>query len=114
MAEEKYLYHVTTDTKHSRKSYRSEVADSVIDLLKRWLPNLLEGNRSTLFDDYNVRVDWHNSKSIGFTVARGDVDIVKFSVCSHSKRAAPSWQYVDGAGDPPPVPFVAAGIISSN
>ena len=75
--------------------------------------------RGVIDDYYAVRCDWHNSKSVGFTVSRMDAEmqateIVKFSVCRHSKRAKPSWEFVGGKGTPPPVPFVAATIYSNN
>lgn len=75
--------------------------------------------RGVIDDYYAVRCDWHNSKSVGFTVSRMDAEmqateIVKFSVCRHSKRAKPSWEFVGGKGTPPHVPFVAATIYSNN
>lgn len=115
-----YLTHATAGTGHSRRSYRSEVADDVVDTLKSWLPDLLAGQqRGVLGDRYAVRQEWSNGKSVGFVVGRLDgrmrpVDIVRIAVCRHSKRAAPSWQYVGGKGAPPRVPFVAAGILADN
>ena len=42
------------------------------------------------------------------------VDIARIAVCRHSKRAAPSWQFVGGKGAPPRVPFVAAGLMADS
>ena len=115
-----YLTHATAGTGHSRRSYRSEVADDVVDTLKSWLPDLLAGQqRGVLGDRYAVRCAWNNSKSIGFVVGRLDdqmqpADIVRIAVCRHSKRAAPSWQFVGGKGAPPRVPFVAADLLTDN
>lgn len=41
-------------------------------------------------------------------------DIVRVAVCRHSKRARPAWEFVGGKGQPPRVPFVAAGLIEAN
>lgn len=117
---QQFLTHVTVDTGHSRRSYRNEIDDEVIELLKTWLPDIYGGKSRGVIDDYYaVRCDWHNSKSVGFTVSRMDTEmqateIVKFSVCRHSKRAKPSWEFVGGKGTPPPVPFVAATFFPNN
>ena len=115
-----YLTHATASTGHSRRSYRSEVADDVVAAVKSWLPDLMAGRpRGVLGDRYAVRREWSNGKSIGFVVGRLDdqmrpVDITRIAVCRHSKRAAPSWQFVGGKGAPPRVPFVAADLLTDN
>ena len=115
-----YLTHATASTGHSRRSYRSEVADDVVEAVKSWLPDLMAGRpRGVLHDRYAVRCEWSNGKSIGFVVSRLDdlmrpVNIVRIAVCRHSKRAAPSWQFVGGKGAPPRVPFVAADLLTDN
>lgn len=115
-----YLTHVTVNTRHSCRSYRNEVSDSVVDTVKGWLPTLMSGQpHGVLHDRYAVRQEWGNGKSIGLVVSRLDAqmqptDIVRIAVCRHSKRAAASWQFVGGNGTPPRVPFVAAGIINEH
>jgi hypothetical protein len=115
-----FLTHATVDTGHSKRSYRNEVSDGVIGEIKTWLPDLFAGKLRGVIDDYYaVRCDWHNSKSVGFTVSRMNAEmqateIVKFCVCRHSKRAKPSWEFVGGKGNPPPVPFVAATFFPNN
>ena len=115
-----YLTHATASTGHSRRSYRSEVADDVVAAVKSWLPDLMAGRQRGVLDDrYAVRQEWGNSKSVGFVVSRLNEqmqpdDIVRIAVCRHSKRAALSWRYVGGKGTPPRVPFVAAGILADN
>lgn len=115
-----YLTHATAGTGHSRRSYRSEVADDVVAAVKSWLPDLMAGRpRGVLHDRYAVRCEWSNGKSIGFVVGRLNeqmqpADIVRIAVCRHSKRAAPAWRFVDGKGAPPRVPFVAADLLTDN
>ena len=115
-----YLTHATAGTGHSRRSYRSEVDDGVVETVKGWLPVLMSGQpHGILGDSYAVRQEWGNGKSVGFVVSRLDAqmqptDIVRITVCRHSKRAAPSWQFVDGKGIPPRVPFVAARVITEH
>ena len=115
-----YLAHATASTGHSRRSYRSEVADDAVATVKSWLPDLMAGRpRGVLGDRYAVRQEWGNGKSVGFVVSRLDaqmrsVDIVKIAVCRHSKRAVPAWRFVEGKGTPPRVPFVASDLLSDN
>lgn len=115
-----YLAHATASTGHSRRSYRSEVADDAVATVKSWLPDLMAGRpRGVLGDRYAVRQEWGNGKSVGFVVSRLDaqmrsVDIVKIAVCRHSKRAVPAWRFVEGKGAPPRVPFVASDLLSDN
>ena len=115
-----YLTHATASTGHSRRSYRSEVGDDVVETVKGWLPVLMSGQpHGILGDSYAVRQEWGNGKSVGFVVSRLDAqmqptDIVRIAVCRHSKRAVPSWQFVAGKGATPRVPFVAAGIITEH
>lgn len=115
-----YLNHATASTAHSRRSYRSEVADDVVVAVKSWLPDLMAGRpRGVLGDRYAVRREWSNGKSIGFVVGRLDdqmrpVDIARIAVCRHSKRAVPAWRFVEGKGAPPRVPFVASGLLYDN
>jgi len=115
-----YLTHATTSTGHIRRSYRHEVADDVVSTLKCWLPDLLTGQLRCIVDDrYAARCDWYNGKAIGLVVCRLDAemrqtDLVRFSVCRHSKRATPAWEYAGGEGSPPRVPFVAAGLLQDN
>lgn len=115
-----YLTHATASTGHSRRSYRSEVDDDVVETVKGWLPVLMSGQpHGILGDSYAVRQEWGNGKSVGFVVSRLDAqmqptDIVRIAVCRHSKRAAPSWRCVDGKGIPPRVPFVAAEVITEH
>ena len=115
-----YLTHATASTGHSRRSYRSKVADDVVETIKSWLPDLMAGRpHGVLGDRYAVRQEWGNGKSIGFTVSRLDaqmrpVDILKIAVCRHSKRAASAWRFVEGKGAPPRVPFVASDLLSDN
>ena len=115
-----YLTYATASTGHSRRSYRSEVADDVVAAVKSWLPDLMAGQQRGVLDDrYAARQEWGNGKSIGFVVSRLDaqmrpVEIVKIAVCRHSKRAVPAWRFVEGKGAPPRVPFVASGLLYDN
>ncbi|OSI21687.1 hypothetical protein BV912_06395 [Neisseria dumasiana] len=117
---ETFISHITVSTGHHRRSYRKEVENNVVELLKSWLPDLFAGQtRGIIEDKYAVRCDWHNSKSAGFTVMRVDdrlagVDLIKFSVCRHSKKSAAAWEFVGGRSEIPSVPFVAVALIDAN
>lgn len=119
---EKYIWHATTTTGHNDRSYRSDVADGVVATLKTWLRDLDKGQSRALFpgdDRYSVRCEWHTGKAAAFVIERLDnmmqpTELIRFSVCRHSRKKAEAWMFAGGAGEPPQVPFTAAGIVSDN
>ena len=77
---------------------------------------------TTLLKGYCVHLDGRRPSRQTFYQPRGNrldaqmqpPDIVRITVCRHSKRAAQSWQCVGGEGIPPRVPFVAARVITEH
>lgn len=113
-----YLAHVTTTTGHNRRSYRDEVRDDIVAMVKEWLQELYAGASRGLVDDkYAVRCEWHNSMAAAFIVSRLNdqmeaVDIVKIAVCNNGRNAPAAWKFAEGTGTPLLAPFVAAGILT--
>lgn len=117
---DKYIWHVTTSTGHSRKSPKSEVKYETIAILKTWISDMLKGELRGIFDtNYACRVGVKNNKMIEFVISRLNdnfehTDLVRFVVCSHSSRKRAAWGIVDGVGDAPNVPFCAVNLITNN
>lgn len=68
----------------------------------------------TWTDDAPCRQTFYQPRGNRLDAQMQPTDIVRITVCRHSKRAASSWQFVGGKGIPPRVPFVAAGIITEH
>ncbi|KND83413.1 lactate dehydrogenase [Aggregatibacter actinomycetemcomitans serotype b str. SCC4092] len=117
---EKYLYHVTVTTGHANKSPRSEVSADTSALLAPWIDDMFNGVLRAVFDtDYACKCIHHNAKYAAFEIVRLDdalnhTPLIRFSVCRHSSRKEPAWAMVDGAGEPPNVPFCAVKIYQNN
>ena len=77
---------------------------------------------TTLLKGYYTHMDGRRPSRQTFYQPRGNrldaqmqsTNIVHITVCRHSKRAAPLWQFVDGKGIPPRVPFVSAEVIAEH
>ncbi len=118
----KYIWHTNTTTNHNSRIYRADVADNFVDDIKTWLQDLDKGQIYILpFGDncYSVRREWHTGKAAAFVIERLDnmmqpTELIRFSVCRHSRKKAEAWMFAGGAGEPPQVPFTAAGIVSDN
>lgn len=115
-----YIYHITTTTGDTRKSYRDQVDDRVVNLLATWLPELQQGQLRSIFESqYAVRLDTHKRMYAVFTIIAVSDDmmtqreVIRFAVCSMGRGAFSAWQAVGGQGNPPFAPFVAAQPLAS-
>ena len=117
---EKYIYHVTTITEHTRKSPRSEVPKETTALLKPWLEDMLKGKlREIIKTRYSCRVGKYNGKMIEFIISRlttdfKQTDVIRFVVCNHSRQKNRAWALINGKGDVPNVPFCAVQLLMDN
>lgn len=81
---EKYIYHITTNTGHVRKSPRSEVSKYTAALLKPWIEEMIKGKlRAIVNERYFCRVGQHNNKMIELVISRFNdnfkqIDLVRF------------------------------------
>ncbi len=113
----KYFNHVTVDTGHSRRSYRDEVSDDVIATMADWVKRMKEDNEViNIYDNYTCQLLHINSKMADFIVAIDkdgvEYDVLRFTVCLHSRYKQQAWQTVDGKGEAPQVPFIAVKLIN--
>lgn len=117
---EKYIYHVTTTTRHTRKSPRSEVPKETTALLKPWLEDMIKGKlREIIKTRYSCRIGKYNGKMIEFIISRlttdfKQTDVIRFVVCNHSRQKNIAWALVNGKGDVPNVPFCAVQLLMDN
>lgn len=117
---EQYIYHVTTSTGHARKSPKREVNRATLDILRGWVVKLLNGEQMAITDErYSCRVGAHDSKFCEFLISRIDeqmrtADLVRFTVCRHSRQKRKAWEAVGGEGEAPNVPFCAAQLFPAN
>lgn len=117
---EKYIYHITTNTGHARKSPRSEVSKYTAALLKPWIEEMIRGKlRAIVNERYFCRVVQHNSKMIELVISRlndnfKQIDLVRFVICNHSRKKIFAWNLVGGKGDAPNVPFCAVQLLTEN
>lgn len=114
----KYIYHTTTTTGDTRKSYRHEVNDDVIKLLSSWLPDLQKGQLKGIFgSQYAVRLDTLKRMYAVFTIIHVSDDmqiqreIIRFVVCSKGRGAFSAWRAVNMDNNPPFAPFCAVQIL---
>ncbi|SQF65673.1 Uncharacterised protein [Actinobacillus pleuropneumoniae] len=113
MTRGKYIYHVTIDNGHTRRSPRSEVRQETINIFVPWVKNMLNGQPQGIIDDkYSCRAEMHNSKMCEFVISRltddmAATDVIRFVVCRHSRHKQNAWALVSGVGEPPEVPFCA-------
>lgn len=117
---EKYIYHITTTTGHARKSPRSEISADTIALLRPWVEDMIKGESRGIADTYySCRAGKHSGKMIEFIISRSSsdfkqADLIRFVVCSHSRKKNVAWALVGGVNNAPEAPFCAVQILTDN
>lgn len=118
--QDRYIYHITTDARHARKILHSEISESIITHLRPLLEDMINGESCSIVDaHYYCRVGKHSGKMIEFIISRFNddlkqVDLIRFVVCSHSRKKNVAWALVDGFGNAPEVPFCAVQLLTDN
>ncbi len=113
----KYFNHITVDTGHTRKSYRDEVSDDVIATMTDWVRRMKEDNEIiNIYDNYTCQLLHINSKMADFIVGIDndgvECDVLRFTVCLHSRYKQKAWYTVDGKGKAPQAPFISVKFIN--
>lgn len=113
-----YFNHHTVNTGHNRRSARSEVSDAAVAEMRRWLDIMRAGEPLAVIDDvYSCELLAVNNSLADFIIGYHDskmrqFDVIRFVVCLHSRYKRKAWEIVEGEGEPPHVPFIAARIIN--
>lgn len=114
----KYFNHVTVDTGHTRKSFRKEVGEDVIELMCEWFLRMKNKEVINIYDNYFCKLLNSNSKSADLMILNKsehdslEKPVLRFSICLHSRESIKMWQVVDGTGEPPSSPFIAVKFIN--
>lgn len=112
-AEHRWINHYTVNTRHNRKSYRSEVSDGIVDLLK---PIILDGGGPLLSTGLDIKVDVEPGCA-AFTFFEDGFPIVICGMCVDPGKKAYAWKPILETGVklgitdlqiPPAVPWLAA------
>ena len=112
---EKYIYHITTTTGHARKSPRSEISADTIALLRPWVEDMIKGESRGIADTYySCRAGKHSGKISRSSGDFKQTDLVRFVVCSHSRKKNVAWALVGGVNNAPEAPFCAVQILTDN
>jgi hypothetical protein len=91
--EDRYLYHVTVTTGHSRKSYRSEIHQHAIDFCKELLQKLKDGARVAIPGCAGYFVQgWLRGKCASFSVYAGGTLVLSFAVAENERCGQALWK----------------------
>jgi len=111
-----YLWHITLETGHSRRSLRTEVSDEIILMLRPHLEGALRRGTVPLPIEggYQLKATAAGAFLVGTILDRDDTPIVTFGVAPRSRGAAKLWAMLhDGrptdteAPQPPAAPWLA-------
>ncbi len=113
----KYFNHITIDTGHSRHSYRDEVSEGVIATMTDWVRRMKKDDEIiNIYDNYTCQLLHINSKMADFMVGIDndgvEYDVLRFTICLHSRYKQRAWHTVDGKGKAPQTPFIAVKFIN--
>ena len=115
----RYLHHVTLNTGHSRRSYRSEVSDVAVAAVQDSLTRALaaSGARAMILPGYDLTAAAQGQALVA-TIWREQTPLVTLGVALNSRSGAGLWPMLHAgttglmtAGTPrPPAPWLAARI----
>ena len=89
---DRYLYHVTLQTGHSRKSYRSEVSDDAIAFCRELLKRIDSGERVEIPPGGYFLSGRLGGKCASFSVYAGSELLVAFGVAENERCGAALWR----------------------
>lgn len=113
---DRYLMHVTIETGRARRSYRDEVTDETVTLLRLQIAEMLAGLPVEVTPGYRLTGASAGAALLA-TVSRGIMPLVTIAVAKNAKVSRRLWDHLrrpqmpgmSGAvGDPPRAPWCAA------
>lgn len=115
MTRDRYVMHVTLETGHGRRSYRHEVADAVVTLLRQQIAEMLAGMPVEIRPGYTMSGAAAGPALLA-TVSRDGRPLITVAVAAKSRASARLWRELQhpvpgsspAVGDPPRAPWVAA------
>jgi hypothetical protein len=94
MQTERYIWHETIQTQHTRRSHLSEVAPDVLAYLRRGLAQ----DSIPLPDGYRCEIVYRSAHCLEARVLTADdVPLVHFGVAARPRCGQPLWERLGGA-----------------
>lgn len=112
----KYLWHLTLDTGHGRRSYRDEVDDGVVSLCQQWIAEGIAGDRVTIMPGYVLTCMTAGGALMATIAQESGEPLATVTVASSSLASAAAWRALQqpaqgvlaATGDAPRTPWCAA------
>lgn len=96
---DRFIWHETIQTQHTRRSFRSEVAPDVLAAVTDWLAR----DAFDLPGGYRCVVVYRSEKCLQAEVYTGSgVRLVVLGVAAHARCGAPLWARLEGAPEAKP------------
>jgi hypothetical protein len=103
---DRYIWHETINTQHTRRSYLSEIAPHVLATIQSWLAN----DQFAMPGDYQCRIVARSADCLRAIVLTADgVALVRIAIAAHNRCGLPAWRWLGGVeGAEPETPWCAA------
>ena len=100
-----YLWHVTLQTGHTRRSYRHEVADDVVHVCRALLSRALRSPTEIPGLPLVMMAECSRRRLLARVRTRDDLPIVTLGVARHSAAGAPLWRLLTETSELPVHPL---------
>lgn len=112
---DRYLWHVTLDTGHSRRSYRNEVDDAVITLVRQQINEALSGLHVVIRPGYTLMANTAAGALLVTVIADTNAPLCTIAIARNSRQSRDLWSMLKqpveigavATGEPPPPPWCA-------
>ena len=110
---QKYLWHITLDTGHRRKSYHNEVSPAAATLVRQQIDEALNGLTPDIMPGYGLMASTAGGALLA-TVMAGGEPICTIAVARNSRQSGALWDLIhqdqadaSASDDPPQAPWCA-------
>lgn len=103
----RYLWHVTLNTGESHRSYRNEVRDAIMTLLRQQIDEALAGLDVAIKPGYRLKADTVGGALVGTVMRDRDDPLCTIAVARNARQGAAIWRLLQEAGSPPRSPWCA-------
>lgn len=105
MNDGRYVLHVTLTTGHARRSYRDEVDDAIVAILRQQIAEMRAGLPVEIRPGYRL-TGAAAGQALVASVSMGDVPMVTIGVAGNAKVSARLWDQLKV----PPTPLIAGAV----
>lgn len=109
----RFLRHLTIDTGHVRDSYRAEVGDEVVAVLRPLLDRADAGERVPIpgtDPPTHMRAQRTRDRGLRVWLEAGDDPLVDIAIAPSSLSGAVLWSVLEQSGPPPSAPWCAVAL----